>query len=106
MRIFDPENYNERTDNESISRPLSSISESGIYSLDPSLRTAVSHILDNKIFKKKISRIDRFKMKSKPLLRWGKYPLISVAVYLLIDKVFLQGSEEPPTLPPGFPHDS
>ena len=106
MRIFDPKNYNERIDNESISRPLSSISESGIYSLDPSLRTAVSHILDNKIFKKKISRIDRFKMKSKPLLRWGKYPLISVAVYLLIDKVFLQGSEEPPTLPPGFPHDS
>jgi len=106
MRIFDPKNYNERIDNESISRPLSSISESGIYSLNPSLRTAVSHILDNKIFKKKISRIDRFKMKSKPLLRWGKYPLISVAVYLLIDKVFLQGSEEPPTLPPGFPHDS
>ena len=106
IRIFDPKNYNEWIDTESISRPLSSISESGIYSLDPSLRTAVSHILDNKIFKKKISRIDRFKMKSKPLLRWGKYPLISVAVYLLIDKVFLQGSEEPPTLPPGFPHDS
>ena len=106
IRIFDPKNYNEWIDTESISRPLTSISESGIYSLDPSLRTAVSHILDNKIFKKKISRIDRFKMKSKPLLRWGKYPLISVAVYLLIDKVFLQGSEEPPTLPPGFPHDS
>jgi len=58
MRIFDPKNYNERIDNESIYRPLSLISESGIYSLDPSLRTAVSHILDNKIFKKKISRID------------------------------------------------
>ena len=106
MRIFDPKNYNERIDNESISRPLSSISESGIYSLDPSLRTAVSHILDNKIFRKKISRIDRFKMKSKPLLRLGKYPLMLGAVYLLIDKVFLQESEEPPTKPPGFPHDS
>ena len=55
-----------------ISRPLPSISESGIYSLDPSLRTAVSHILDNKIFRKKISRIDRFKMKNKPLL--GRRP--------------------------------
>ena len=106
MRIFDPKNYNERIDNESISRPLSSISESGIYSLDPSLRTAVSHILDNKIFKKKISRIDRFKMKSKPLLRLGKYPLILGAVYLLIDKIFLQEYEEPPKKPPGFPHDS
>ena len=106
MRIFDPENYNDWIDTESIARPLSSISESGIYSLNHSLRTAVSNILDGKIFRKKISRIDRFKMKSKPLLRWGKYPLISVAVYLLIDKVFLQESEEPATLPPGFPHDS
>jgi len=106
MRIFDPNNYNEWIDTESISRPLSAISESGIYSLDPSLRTAVSHILDSKIFRKKISRIDRFKMKSKPLLRVGKYPLMLGAVYLLIDKVFLQKSEEPPTEPPGFPHNS
>ncbi len=105
MRIFDPKNYNEWIDAESISRPLPSISESGIYSLDPSLRTAVSHILDNKIFRKKISRIDRFKMKSKPLLRLGKYPLMVGAVYLLIDKLFLQESEEPPTQPPDwFPH--
>ena len=106
MRIFDSKNYNEWIDTESISRPLSSISESGIYSLDPSLRTAVSHILDNKIFRKKISRIDRFKMKSKPLLRLGKYPFMLGAVYLLIDKVFLQESEERPTLPPKFPHVS
>jgi len=106
MRIFDPKNYNEWIDTESISNPLSSISESGIYSLDPSLRTAVSNILDGKIFRKKISRIDRFKMKSKPLLRLGKYPLMLGAVYLLIDKVFLQESEEPPLKPPGFPHDS
>lgn len=106
MRIFDPKNYNEWIDTESISNPLSSISESGIYSLDPSLRTAVSNILDGKIFRKKISRIDRFKMKSKPLLRLGKYPLMLGAVYLLIDKVFLQESEEPPIKPPGFPHAS
>ena len=106
MRIFDPKNYNEWIDTESISRPLSSISESGIYSLDPSLRTAVSHILDSKIFKKKISRINRFKMKNKPFLRLGKYPLMVGAVYLLIDKLFLQESDEPPIQPPGFPHDS
>ncbi|MBT4053694.1 MAG: hypothetical protein HN815_04290 [Candidatus Marinimicrobia bacterium] len=106
MRIFDPKNYNEWIDTKSISNPLSSISESGIYSLDPSLRTAVSNILDGKIFRKKISRIDRFKMKSKPLLRLGKYPLMLGAVYLLIDKVFLQESEEPPIKPPRFPHAS
>jgi len=106
MRIFDPNNYNELIDTESISKPLASISESGIYSLDPSLRTAVSHILDNKIFRKKISRIDRFKMKSKPLFRLGKYPLMLGAVYLLIDKVFLQKSAEPEPEPPGFPHNS
>jgi hypothetical protein len=106
MRIFDPKKYNEWIDTESISKPFSSISESGIYSLDPSLRAAVSHILDSKIFRKKISRIDRFKMKNKPFLRLGKYPLMVGAVYLLIDKLFLQESEEPATQPPGFPHDS
>jgi hypothetical protein len=106
MRIFDPKKYNEWIDTESISKPFSSISESGIYSLDPSLRAAVSHILDSKIFRKKISRIDRFKMKNKPFLRLGKYPLMVGAVYLLIDKLFLQESEEPATPPPGFPHDS
>ena len=106
MRIFDPKKYNEWIDTESISKPFSSISESGIYSLDPSLRAAVSHILDSKIFRKKISRIDRFKMKNKPFLRLGKYPLMVGAVYLLIDKLFLQESEEPATEPPGFPHDS
>jgi hypothetical protein len=44
-------------------------------------------------------------MKSKPLLRVGKYPLMLGVVYLLIDKVFLQDTEEPPEQPPGFPHD-
>jgi hypothetical protein len=106
MRIFDPKKYNEWIDTESISKPFSSISESGIYSLDPSLRAAVSHILDSKIFRKKISRIDRFKMKNKPFLRLGKYPLMVGAVYLLIDKLFLQESEEPAKQPPEFPHDS
>jgi len=106
MRLFDPNNYNEWIDTESISKPLGLISESGIYSLVHPLHIAIAHILDNKIFIKKISRIDRYKMKSKPLLRWGKYPLVLGAVYLFIDKVFLQGSEEPPPLPPEFPHDS
>jgi len=106
MRLFDPNNYTEWIDTEWISRPLALISESGIYSLAQPLHIAIAHILENKIFIKKISRIDRYKMKSKPLLRWGKYPLVLGAVYLFIDKVFLQGSEEPPPLPPGFPHDS
>tara|TARA_B100001996_G_C18637253_1_gene584174 strand:+ start:406 stop:1569 length:1164 start_codon:yes stop_codon:yes gene_type:complete len=106
MRIFEPNNYNEWIVTESISRPLALISESGISSLASPIGIAVAHILENKIFSKKISRIDRFKMKTKPLLKLGKYPFVLGAVYLLIDKVFLQESEEPPTLPPGFPHDS
>ena len=105
MRIFDPEKYNEWIDTESISRPFTLISESGIYSLDSHLRTSVSHILDSKIFRKKISRIDRFRMKNDRWINLGKYPLMLGAVYLLIDKVFLQDSEEPPKLPPEFPHD-
>ena len=105
MRIFDPEKYNEWIDTESISRPFTPISESGIYGLEFDLRSAVSDILDSKIFKKKISRINRFKMKNKRLLSFGKYPLILGTMYLFIDKFFIAEPEEPtPKLPPEFPH--
>ena len=105
MRIFDPEKYNEWIDTESISRPFTPISESGIYGLEFDLRSAVSDILDSKIFKKKISRINRFKMKNKRLLSFGKYPLILGTMYLFIDKYFIAEPEEPtPKLPPEFPH--
>jgi hypothetical protein len=44
-------------------------------------------------------------MKNDQWIALGKYPLMLGAVYLLIDKVFLQDTEEPPEQPPGFPHD-
>ena len=59
----------------------------------------------SKIFKKKISRINRFKMKNKRLLSFGKYPLILGTMYLFIDKFFIAEPEEPtPKVPPDFPH--
>ena len=105
IRIFEPENFNQWIDNEVVSNPYRIISKTGVYGLEPDLRASVSKILSDKRFKKQISTADRFRMKNDQWIALGKYPLMLGAVYLLIDKVILQDSEEPPEQPPGFPHD-
>ena len=105
IRIFKPENFNQWIDNDVVSNPYSIISKSGVYGLEPDLRASVSKILSDKRFRKQISTMNRFRMKNDRWIALGKYPLMVGAVYLLIDKVFLQDSEEPPEQPPGFPHD-
>ena len=105
IRIFEPENFNQWIDNDVVSNPYSIISKSGVYGLEPDIRASVSKILSDKRFRKQISTVNRFRMKNDRWITMGKYPLMVGAVYLLIDKVFLQDSEEPPEQPPGFPHD-
>ena len=37
----------------------------------------------------------------------GKYPFALGVAYLLVDKIFFDNRvEDPPIIPPGFPHDS
>ena len=105
IRIYEPENFNQWIDNEVVSNPYSIISKYGVYGLEPNIRASVSKILSDKRFRKQISTVNRFRMKNDRWITMGKYPLMVGAVYLLIDKVFLQDSEEPPEQPPGFPHD-
>ena len=105
IRIYEPENFNQWIDNEVVSNPYSIISKYGVYGLEPAIRASVSKILSDKRFRKQISTVNRFRMKNDRWITMGKYPLMVGAVYLLIDKVFLQDSEEPPEQPPGFPHD-
>ena len=105
IRIYEPENFNQWIDNEVVSNPYSIISKYGVYGLEPDIRASVSKILSDKRFRKQISTVNRFRMKNDRWITMGKYPLMVGAVYLLIDKVFLQDSEEPPEQPPGFPHD-
>ena len=105
IRIFEPENFNQWIDNEVVSNPYSIISKYGVYGLEPDIRASVSKILSDKRFRKQISIPDRFRMKNDRWIALGKYPLMVGAVYLLIDKVLLHDSEEPPEQPPGFPHD-
>ena len=105
IRIYEPENFNQWIDNEVVSNPYSIISKYGVYGLEPDIRASVSKILSDKSFRKQISTVNRFRMKNDRWITMGKYPLMVGAVYLLIDKVFLQDSEEPPEQPPGFPHD-
>ena len=105
IRVFEPENFSQWIDNDVVSNPYSIISKYGVYGLEPAIRASVSKILSDKRFRKQISTVNRFRMKNDRLIALGKYPLMVGAVYLLIDKVFLQDSEEPPEQPPGFPHD-
>ena len=105
IRIFEPENFNQWIDNDIVSNPYNVISKYGVYGLEPEIRASVSKILSDKRFRKQISTVNRFRMKNDRWIALGKYPLMVGAVYLLIDKVFLQDSEEPPQQPPGFPHD-
>jgi hypothetical protein len=105
IRIFEPENFSQWIDNEVVSNPYSIISKYGVYGLEPAIRASVSKILSDKRFRKQISTVNRFRMKNDRWIALGKYPLMVGAMYLLIDKVFLQDSVEPPEQPPGFPHD-
>ncbi|MFL3006366.1 MAG: hypothetical protein ACJZ10_00010 [Candidatus Neomarinimicrobiota bacterium] len=106
IRVFDSMNYNNWIANDILSDPYKVLSESGIYGLDPLVRTSVTKVMSAKNFKNEISVLNRFKMKNEVLVEWGKYPIWAGITYLILDKVFAPDSKEPlPTQPPGFPHD-
>ena len=99
-------NYNDWIAEDILSDPYKVLSESGIYGLDPLVRTSVTKVMSAKNFKNEISVLNRFKMKNEVLVEWGKYPIWAGITYLILDKVFAPDSKEPlPTQPPGFPHD-
>ena len=106
IRIFDPMNYSDWIAEDILSDPYKVLSESGIYGLDPLVRTSVTKVMSVRNFKNEISVLNRFKMKNKVLVEWGKYPIWAGITYLILDKVFASDSKESlPTQPPGFPHD-
>ena len=106
IRVFAPLDYNDWIAEDVLSDPYKVLSESGIYGLDPLVRTSVTKVMTAKNFKNEISVLNRFKMKNEVLVEWGKYPIWAGITYLILDKVFAPDSKEPlPTQPPGFPHD-
>ncbi len=106
MRVFDSSSFNDWIASDIISSPYKIIDDSGVYGLENKLRISVSKLMSSKTFKKEISTVDRLTIKNERWIAFGKYPIMLGAVYLLIDKVFLQNPEEPaPKEPPGFPHD-
>ena len=106
IRVFAPLDYNDWIAEDVLSDPYKVLSESGIYGLDPLVRTSVTKVMSSKNFKNEISVLNRFKMKNEVLVEWGKYPIWAGITYLILDKVFAPDSKEPlPTQPPGFPHD-
>ena len=106
IRVFDSFNYNQLIGTDVIFGPYKILSESGVYGLDPLVRSSVSKIMSSKNFKDDISFFSRFKMRNETVVFWGKYPLYAGLAYLIFDKVFSQDDEEEaPKIPPGFPHD-
>tara|TARA_X000001036_G_scaffold145221_2_gene138082 strand:+ start:5243 stop:6364 length:1122 start_codon:yes stop_codon:yes gene_type:complete len=106
IRVFDSFNYNQLIGTDVIFGPYKILSESGVYGLDPLVRSSVSKIMSSKNFKDDISFFNRFKMRNETVVFWGKYPLYAGLAYLIFDKVFSQDEEEVvPKIPPGFPHD-
>ncbi len=107
IRLFDPKNPNIIIESYSILNPLVSISESGIYSLDSEIRKAINSIFYNRLFYKNLSRSKKLERWNKRIIRMGKYPFALGVAYLLVDKIFFDNRvEDPPIIPPGFPHDS
>ena len=106
LRVFESIDHGNLIDEDIIIGPYTQMNESGIYGLEPALRSGVSKLMGANNFKKDISTIDRLLMKNESLISYGKYPLILGAAYLFIDKVFTEDDSEPePEMPPGFPHD-
>jgi len=106
IRTYETINKGNIIDEAIISRPYKMMSEDGVFGIEQSLRQRVSKILGSKIFKKDISMLDRFVMKNKKLISYGKYPIMIGAAYLLVDKIFINDPEDPDLeMPPGFPHE-
>jgi len=106
LRVFESIDHGNLIDEAIIIGPYTQMNESGIYGLEPVLRSGVSKLMGANNFKKDISTVDRLLMKNENLISYGKYPLMLGAAYLFIDKVFTEDASEPePEMPPGFPHD-
>ncbi len=106
LRVFESIDHGNLIDEDIIIGPYTQMNESGIYGLEPALRSGVSKLMGANNFKKDISIVDRLLMKNESLISYGKYPLMLGAAYLFIDKVFTGDASEPePEMPPGFPHD-
>ena len=106
LRVFESIDHGNLIDEAIIIGPYTQMNESGIYGLEPVLRSGVSKLMGANNFKKDISTVDRLLMKNESLISYGKYPLMLGAAYLFIDKVFTEDNSEPaPEMPPGFPHD-
>lgn len=106
LRIFKSNEPGNLIDEVLLIGPYQQMNESGIYGLDPELRSSVSKLMAANNFKKDISTVDRLLMKNESLIAYGKYPLMLGVAYLFIDKLFMGEPDEPePEMPPGFPHE-
>ena len=87
-------NYSDWIAEDILSDPYKVLSQSGIYGLDPIVRTSVTKVMSVRNFKNEISVLDRFKMKNEVLVEGGKYPIWAGITYLILDKIFASDSEE------------
>jgi len=107
LRIFASENSNDWIDQTAIKSPFAKIEDSGIYGLEPSVRSAVNRVFTNKTFFRELSLLNRLKRRSNEASRFlGRHPfvfglMVAATTYFVIPEQETQKTISPP---PSFPH--
>ena len=107
LRVFASESYSEWIDQANIKAPFAKIEDSGIYGLDPSIRSAVNKVFTNKTFFRELSLFNRLKRRGNEASRFlGRHPfvfglMVAATTYFVIPE---QESQKTTPPPPSFPH--
>ena len=100
-------NFNDWIDQTAIKSPFAKIEDSGIYGLEPSVRSAVNRVFTNKTFFRELSLLNRLKRRSNEASRFlGRHPfvfglMVAATTYFVIPEQETQKTISPP---PSFPH--
>ncbi len=107
LRVFASKSYSDWIDQTVIKAPFAKIEDSGIYGLDPSIRSAVNRLFTNKTFFRELSLFNRLKRRGNETSRFlGRHPfvfglMVAATTYFVIPE---QESKKTVPPPPSFPH--
>ena len=107
MRVFSSQSFSDWIDQTTIKSPFAKIENSGIYGLDPSIRSAVNRVFTNKTFFRELSLFNRLKRRGNEASRFlGRHPfvfglMVAATTYFVIPEEESQKTTPPP---PSFPH--
>ena len=107
LRVFASQSFSEWIDQTTIKSPFAKIENSGIYGLDPSVRSAVNRVFTNKTFFRELSLFNRLKRRGNEASGFlSRHPfvfglMVAATTYFVIPEEESQKTTPPP---PSFPH--